>query len=163
MKWCPWQWNHAFTSNPNLCVMGATKKKMILLLRSIGYLNEEMLEWFRLSLTTCYTLQNDHSSPSVGLTPCWLVQTPSRSCSLGGPWFTSRLRPAGRLSICDWSTVPRRMQERGAGEQHGTEWITGVKWRCLKEQRRKFAITMTVNIQVVRRSLSVDLGSIEDE
>lgn len=27
--------------------------------------------------------------------------------------------------------------------------VIGVKWRCLKEQRKKFAITMTVNIQRV--------------
>lgn len=40
------------------------------------------------------------------------------------------------------------------GEQR-THWgVTGVKWRCLKEQRKKFAITMTVNISFKHLSLS---------
>lgn len=45
------------------------------------------------------------------------------------------------------------MQERNRWARNSG--VTGVKWRCLKEQRKKFAITMTVNIQHVHLGLAI--------
>lgn len=58
--------------------------------------------------------------------------------------FSHRRLPAGRFIIADWLT-------RGLWFRRGIGglWESGVKWRCLKEQREKFAITMTVNIQLL--------------
>lgn len=39
--------------------------------------------------------------------------------------------------------------KRGTGGHGAVSGLIGVKWRCLKEQRKKFAITMTVNIHPV--------------
>lgn len=43
---------------------------------------------------------------------------------------------------------PRCRRAEPVGIKRCSNW--GLKWRCLKEQRKKFAITMTVNIQRVR-------------
>ena len=54
--------------------------------------------------------------------------------------------------MCYWSTrapLSARRRRRGAGEDE-TARVAGGKWRCLKEQRKKFATTMTVNVRLGR-------------
>ena len=55
-----------------------------------------------------------------------------------------RQRSCSSLVGSDWSVAQQQLRpvetDRAAGR-------TGLKWRCLKEQRRKFAIIMTVNIR----------------
>lgn len=100
--------------------------------------------------------ESSRCAPWTRLDAVWPEPQPRRPLV----WCTGASRSGGSACVIGWHELSSPVLRRSRWARDSG--VAGVKWRCLKEQRKKFAITMTVNIRLGCLGLSLCGVSLEE-